>query len=81
MGFEPHNYECFARREAEPILPQDRSKDQDDELIKINLANEGEEAQTIFLRANLIAVSREKLLDLLKEFKDVFHGLMLRCRV
>lgn len=44
-------------------------------MIVTNLASEGEEAQPLFLRANLMPESKQELLDFLREFKDVFPGI------
>lgn len=56
---EPHNLECFVGEEAdnrddyvEPIQLQDLPKDQGEELIEINVTEQGKEAWPIFLSAS-----------------------------
>lgn len=41
-------------------------------MIEIKLIREGREAQLVFLNASLLSELRQVLVDLLKEFKDVF---------
>lgn len=77
--FEPRNYECLASEQADsnvdhtrPRLTQDHLKDPGMEPIEHNLAGEGKEAQPVFLSASLKAESKQMLLNLLRELKDVF---------
>lgn len=55
MGFDPQDFECFAVEDvvivddhSEPTNLQDRPKYQGEELIEVNLVEEGKEAQLIF---------------------------------
>lgn len=73
LRFELHNYECFAGggandddHPAEPTLSQDCPKDQGEELIEVNLANDREESQPGLLNAGLTTELRDILLRILK---------------
>lgn len=56
----------------ESVQLSDRFKDQGEELIEFNLAEEWEEAQPIFLNASSSSDLKKSSLDLLRELKDVF---------
>lgn len=47
------------------------------QLIEVNLAEEGKEAQAIFISASLSVDLRRALIDLLKDYKDVFAWIYL----
>lgn len=60
------------KTEEEPEHLQDKPKDQGKKLDEINLATRGEEPRPIFVSASLSKEMREQVVQLLKEFKDVF---------
>lgn len=51
---------------------QDRPKDQEEELIEVNLAKEGRSAQPVFVSASLSLKHKMALFKLLREEEDVF---------
>lgn len=51
---------------------KDRFKDLGEELIEANLREEGRQAQSIFFSASLLDDLKQMLLNVLKEFKDLF---------
>lgn len=63
---------CDGDQHVELALYQEPPKDQGREVVETNLVGKGEEAQPIFLNASLAAASTQILLDLPREFKDVF---------
>lgn len=73
----PHTSECFAREKGNDLIDrhdllQDHPKDQGEELAEINLTDEGEEAQPVFVSTSLTLKLKKELLGLLREHKDIF---------
>lgn len=62
----------MATADPELELMQDRQKDQGEELIEVNLVEERRSAQPTFFSTSLFLEHRTTLLELLKEYKDVF---------
>lgn len=58
--------------EDEPEQFQDKPKDQDEKLNEIKITAQGEEPKPIFINASLSREMREQVIQLLKEYKDVF---------
>lgn len=80
LGFGPQTHECVkndVNREAllidvdpEPEQLQDRSKDQGEELIKMDIIERGKNADSIYIQCS--TKHKTELLELLKEYKRCF---------